>query len=143
MARSFRVLLVEDNDPLRGCLDEFLASRGWTVRSTGYGQEAVELALSMQFDFSILDFHLRGMTGLEVFQAITRQQPMPSIMMSGEASHEETVAAQSAGVFTFLQKPFELNRLRSTVDLLIRHHFSRLQLRPPGPTGNPGSDPGA
>ena len=41
MTRSFRVLLVEDDDPLRGCLAEFLASRGWAVRSTGFGQEAV------------------------------------------------------------------------------------------------------
>lgn len=130
MSRTFRVLLVEDDDPLRGCLDEFLASQGWQVFATDQGAEAVRAARAQRFDFSILDFHLPGMTGLEVLRAITELRPLPSIMMSGLASPEETAAAQSAGVFTFLRKPLDLDRLRSSVELLIRHHFGN---RPAGP----------
>lgn len=124
MSHPFSVLLVEDDDPLRGVLTEYLLSHGWNVRSTGMGQEAVQWARKTAFDFSILDMHLPGMTGLDVLRAITSQgRPLPSIMMSGQASQEETSAALREGAFTFLRKPLELDMLRLSVHQLIRRHF--------------------
>src|SRR5712671_2983328 len=130
MSPAFRVLLVEDDDALRLCLDEFLASQGWCVHATAFGAEAIHVVKQQRFDFSILDFHLPGMTGVDVLRAISAIRPMPSIMMSGMANREETTAAQRAGVFTFLRKPLELDRLRQSVHLLIQHHFG-------GPLGQP------
>lgn len=130
--QSFRVLLVEDDDSLRICLGEFLADHGWIVSATGLGGEAIQLARQQRFDFSILDFHLPdGTTGLQVLQAIRAFRPLPAILMSGEANREETTLAQREGVFTFLRKPLELERLRQSVQLLIQHHFG-------GPLGHPG-----
>lgn len=128
MTRQFSVLLVEDDDPLRGVLAEYLSSCGWTVHSTGVGQEAVNWAQTKPVDFSILDLHLPGMSGLDVLRAISQHEsrggrPLPSIMMSGQASREEAFSALRAGVFKFLRKPLELNELRLSVDLLIRRHF--------------------
>lgn len=123
MKPGFRVLLVEDDDPLRGCLDELLASQGCHVAATAFGAEAISLARRRPFDFSILDFHLPGMTGLEVLMAIHAFHPLPSIMMSGLASQEEAAAARAAGVFTFLRKPLDLAELRRTMDQLVLHHF--------------------
>lgn len=123
MSQTFRVLLVEDDDALRACLDEFLACQGWDVAATAFGGEAIQLARQQRFDFSILDFHLPGMTGIDVLHAIAAFRPLPSIMMSGLATREETAAAQQAGVFTFLRKPLELQRLRHNLHLLIQHHF--------------------
>lgn len=123
MAQSFRILLVEDDDSLRVCLSEFLASQGWDVAATGMGNEAMVLAQSRRFDFSILDFHLPGITGLELFEKLAAVQPLPAILMSGLASMEETAAARNAGFFSFLRKPLELDALRHTVQLLIRTHF--------------------
>ena len=131
MAQNLSILLVEDDDPLRRCLTEVLATRGWHVHSTGVAQEALEIARRCHVDFSILDFHLRGTTGLDVLQAISREvRPLPSIMMSGQASQEETAAALRAGAFTFLRKPLELHNLLSAVDQLIR---MRLQGGAPNP----------
>jgi DNA-binding NtrC family response regulator len=134
--QSFRVLLVEDDESLRVCLGDFLADHGWAVAATGLGNEAIRLARESRFDFSILDFHLPdGTTGLEVLRAIRRFRPLPAILMSGAASRDETVQAQSAGVFTFLRKPLELEQLRQSVQHLIQHHFG-------GPLGRPGPFPG-
>ena len=63
MAQSFRILLVEDDDSLRVCLTEYLATEGWNVIATGQGNEAIGMAQNHRFDFSILDMHLPGMTG--------------------------------------------------------------------------------
>jgi DNA-binding NtrC family response regulator len=124
MQQSFRVLLVEDDDSLRVCLGEFLADHGWAVHATAHGSDAIRLAREQRFDFSILDFHLPGgKTGLEVFKAICQFRPLPAILMSGAANRDETALAQQAGVFTFLRKPLDLERLRQSVQLLIQHHF--------------------
>ncbi|MSR39927.1 MAG: response regulator [Planctomycetes bacterium] len=131
MLQSFRVLLVEDDDSLRICLGEFLADNGWDVVATALGNEAIRIAREQRFDFSILDFHLLdGRTGLEVFQTIRTFRPLPAILMSGAASREEAVIAQQAGVFTFLRKPLELERLRQSVHHLIQHHFGGPLVQP-------------
>ncbi|MEO6597516.1 MAG: response regulator [Planctomycetota bacterium] len=123
MQQSFRVLLVEDDDSLRCCLWDFLASHGWDVAATAFGSEAVVMARRQRFDFSILDFHLPGMTGLQLFQQLASIRPMPSILMSGLASADDATAARHAGFFTFLRKPLELERLRQSVQQLISAHF--------------------
>ncbi len=124
MARSYTVLLVEDHEPLRQCLAELLQARGWQIYATGKGQKAVELAQHHSMDFSILDMHLPGISGLQVFQTISQKVgPLPAIMMSGEASSSETHAALQAGIFTFLRKPLDLNHLEVSLNRLIQHHF--------------------
>jgi CheY-like chemotaxis protein len=122
--QNYRVLLVEDDDSLRVCLGEFLAGQGWQVAAVGDGTEALRLARSQTFDFSILDFHLPdGTTGLEVFRQIRAIRPLPAILMSGAANRDDAKQALQAGVFTFLRKPLELEHLRQSVQKLIHHHF--------------------
>ena len=123
MSQSFRVLLVEDDDSLRCCLGEFLAAQGWEVGATAFATEALTMARQQRYDFSLLDFHLPGMTGLELFQQLVSLRPLPAILMSGLANAEEATAAQHAGFFTFLRKPLDLARLRQSIQLLIQSHF--------------------
>jgi CheY-like chemotaxis protein len=125
----FSVLLVEDDDPLRRCLAELLSARGWSVYPAESGYEAIELAQMHAMDFSLLDLHLPGISGIEVLRRIASQgRSLPSIMMSGQASQEEARAAISQGVFEFLRKPLDLDHLRRSMDLLIQYHFGS----PPG-----------
>ncbi|MCA8976499.1 MAG: response regulator [Planctomycetes bacterium] len=141
MFQSFRILLVEDNDSLRACLCEFLASNGWDVTATAEGEEAMGLAAQLRFDFTILDYHLPGITGLELFRQLAASRPLPAILMSGLASTEEILAARDAGFFSFLRKPLELGALRSTVEQLIRTHFGGPLTRTNLPPGRPTISP--
>ncbi len=83
----------------------------------------MSMAKRHRFDFTILDFHLPGMTGLELFQGLATIRPLPGILMSGLATPEEAAAARHAGFFAFLRKPLELERLRQSVQQLIQTHF--------------------
>ncbi len=124
MSRPYSVLLAEDDDPLRAILVELLQARGWQTYSTDQGREAVELAKQHHVDFSILDMHLPGITGLEVFTHILREVgPLPSIMISGAATRQETQAMLQSGVFRFLRKPLVFDHLQHCLDQLIQHHF--------------------
>lgn len=142
MFQSFRILLVEDDDSLRECLSEFLGDHGWLVGAVAHSEEAVWLARRQRFDFSILDFHLPGMTGLELFQQLAAIRPLPAILMSGLASAEEAAAARHAGFFTFLRKPLELERLRQAVQALIHSNFGG-PIAPIAPTQPPAPPPPA
>jgi DNA-binding NtrC family response regulator len=147
MLQSFRVLLVEDDDSLRTCLGEFLASHGWQVGATAFGADAMVMARRQRFDFTILDFHLPGMNGLELFQQLAAIRPLPPILMSGLASAEEAAAARHAGFFTFLRKPLELEHLRRSVRQLIQAHFggpvAHFGGAPVSPAGTPVGQPPA
>ena len=123
MPQSFRILLVEDDDSLRGCLVEFLQSQGWGVDATAFATEALQLARGQRFDFGLLDFHLPETTGPQLLQQLLALRPMPSILMSGLANASEVAAAQQAGFFTFLRKPLDLNQLRQSLERLIQSHF--------------------
>lgn len=126
MTRAFSVLLVEDDDPLRSVLLELLRQRGWRVHATGRGDEAVEIARHVRLDFSILDLHLPGLDGVEVYRRISAQgRPVPSILMSGEATREEARRALELGIVEFLRKPLDLQILRASLDTLVRRHFPR------------------
>ena len=133
MRKRFSVLLAEDDTALRRCLAEVLSANGWVVHPAGTGPDAVELAQRVPLDFSLLDMHLPGMTGIDVYRAIVREQgPLPWILMSGQATPEETSVAFSLGVHSFLRKPLDLSGLRSCLQELVRRNFGGL-----GPTRPP------
>jgi CheY-like chemotaxis protein len=124
MSRTFSVLLVEDDDPLRSVLLELLRQRGWLVHATARGDEAVEIARRVRVDISILDLHLPGLDGVEVYRRIASEiRPLPSILMSGEASREEARRALELGIAEFLRKPLDLQMLRRALDDLVLRHF--------------------
>lgn len=131
MSKRLSVLLVEDDDPLRDVLLELLRQRGWNVHTAVRGDEALELARHVSIDLSILDFHLPGLTGLEVFRRIAREvRPVPSIMISGDASRAEVLRALDSGFVDFLRKPLDLTILRKTLDALVQRHFGAAAHQP-------------
>ncbi len=138
MSRPYSVLLVEDHDSLRHILVELLRDRGWTIYPTDDGHNAMRILRRVQPDFGILDMHLPDSTGLELFQTIAREfGPLPSIMMSGDATPTETAAALQAGVFKFLRKPIAMQHLQRSLDLLIQSHFPTSPGRPPARRSRP------
>ena len=137
MSRRISVLLVEDDDPLRDVLCELLRQWGCFVYPTGRGEQALELARRVTIDVSILDMHLPGTTGVEVYRSISQEiGQLPAILMSGEATAEEAQRALDLGMFDFLRKPIEAGRLRQCLDLLIQAHFGTHR-----PSRKPPSDP--
>ncbi|MBK8980213.1 MAG: response regulator [Planctomycetes bacterium] len=145
MSRPLNVLLVEDDDPLRDVLLELLRQHGFSVHATARGDDALELARRVEIDFSILDFHLPGLTGLEVYRRIASEvRPLPSILISGDATREDALRALDAGVVEFLRKPLDLAVLRRCLDSLLRRHFAAALDRPadrlPGAAPHPTSE---
>lgn len=122
--RMLALLLTEDDEDLRKTLGLFLSSQGFRVFQAGSGEEAIEVVQRNKISFSIMDVNLPGLSGIEAFRLISREVGhMPCIFMSGDTSPETMLQALSAGGFTFLSKPIQIDLMRHSVDRLINKFF--------------------
>ena len=124
LKKLLKILLVEDDEGLRKTLIQFFASQGFNVLPAGSGTEAIDIAMSEEISFSIMDVNLPGLNGIDAFKLIRRDvRQFPCIFMSGENSLDVLQAALNAGAFTFIHKPIQMDLMKKSVDRLLIKFF--------------------
>ncbi len=113
-----RVLLVDDEDGVRGLASRMLVRLGFEVIEAANGPEAVEQfeRHSDHVTLVLLDLTMPGMDGEETFRALRRIRPaVPVVMSSGFTEQEITARLAGQGLAGFLQKPYSMAALREKV----------------------------
>lgn len=111
-----RLLIVDDEPGMRDLLAWELENAGLEVTAVGSGNEALERLRLAEFDVVISDVRMPGMSGLDVLRAIHELSPgTETIVMTAYAALETAVECVRGGAFDFLQKPFEVDSLLTTV----------------------------
>ena len=106
------VLLVEDDEEVRELEALLLRTLGYAVQVAQGGQEAEEaLADRGGVDLVVTDYKMPRMNGLELINRIERRNPKTKFILTSGAQ----IVSPGAERFTFLQKPFEIKELASTV----------------------------
>jgi DNA-binding NtrC family response regulator len=106
------LLLVEDDESFRTAAAQWLVQKGHQVAQAPNGAEALHQAERKHFDVVVLDMNMPGMTGLEVLQRLKEASPdLAVIILTGEATIENAVAAMKIGAADYLTKPFPLHEL--------------------------------
>lgn len=103
-----RVLLVEDDQPLREVLGEILRKEGYLVDEAISGEQALLMARKNEYQVVLLDllFKTTGLQGLSVLKRLQLSFPnLPVIILSGKASDETVVQTIREGGFSFITKP--------------------------------------
>jgi two-component system chemotaxis response regulator CheY len=102
------VLLVDDDDMLRGMLRLILTSENYQViGEASNGLDAVEKFKKLQPELVLLDINMPGMDGLQSLEAIHHENPEAIVMMvSAEATMDKVKQALSLGAAGFVVKPF-------------------------------------
>jgi len=118
------ILLVEDEDMLRGLIRELLEIKGYAVLEASQGVEALELlkARDESVDLILTDVVMPQMSGSELVERLRKDQPdLKVIFMSGYTGANNAAIHKSLEMpgVAFLQKPFRLNVLISQVNELI------------------------
>jgi PAS domain S-box-containing protein len=128
-ARPARVLLVDDEAPVREVLAMQLEDAGFTVLTAAGGRQALERLASMdRVDVLVTDLSMPGMDGLAVIHAVHERLPgLPAVLLTGYAGDSGVLARRVAadGTFILLRKPI-------TAADLIEHLRSLLAGDEPG-----------
>src|SRR5438067_6625767 len=100
-----RLLIVDDDEELRGTLASRFERLGLSVTAAGSGEEA--LARASRCDVALLDLHLPGMDGIELLGKLKETQPeVEALMLTAQGSIESAVQAMRQGAYDYLTKPF-------------------------------------
>lgn len=106
MAR--RILLVEDDDLLRGSLSLLLEEEGYQVTAAESAARALEAASERPFDLVITDVRMPGMSGISMLRQMRQSAPETrAVVITGFADFETPVEAFRLQVDDFLTKPFD------------------------------------
>ena len=117
-----RVLLVDDEPSVRTSLSDLLEFWGYEVCDlAATGEDAIKKSEAVKPDLVMMDIKLKGpIDGIESARAIKKRDNTPIIFMTGyinENLKKEAAAVQPAA---YLEKPFNLDELKSALDLAIQ-----------------------
>jgi two-component system response regulator RegX3 len=131
VAKVSRVLLVEDEAPIRAGLSELFLSQGFGVDAVADGLHALERAADGGFDIIVLDIMLPGMDGLAVLQHVrSRGDITPVLLLTAKGAEDDIVRGLEAGADDYVTKPFGIHELLARVKgLLRRAHLKGLEGR--------------
>ncbi len=117
-----RILLVEDDQTVRGFVAKGLKEAGHVVDQADNGKDGLFMAVSESFDTIILDRMLPGgIDGIHLLETIRGQHNhTPVLLLSALAQVDERVAGLKAGGDDYLTKPFAFSELLARVEALGR-----------------------
>ncbi|HDY86462.1 hypothetical protein LCGC14_0713280 [marine sediment metagenome] len=115
------VLVVEDDNDLRGALCDTLELAGYSVSSTDQGQSALDKLTNESFDLLLSDLQMRPMNGHTLLKKARALLPdLPILLMTAYGTVQGAVEAMHDGASDYLIKPFEADDLLDRVQRYIR-----------------------
>src|SRR3954453_6691512 len=120
-----KVLVVEDEPPLRRFLHTLLESNGFRVLEATSGSEGLAEASMRSPDVILLDLGLPDVDGLEVTRRLREWTKAPIIVISARGQERDKGAALDAGADDYLTKPFGMDELLARIRVARRHLESR------------------
>ena len=115
-----RLLVIEDEGPIRRFLRIILEGAGYGVDEAARGREGIERAAIGAPAVVLLDLGLPDMDGKAVIAAIRGWSPVPILVISVRSAEAEIVAALDAGADDYVTKPFAAGELLARLRALAR-----------------------
>jgi two-component system, OmpR family, KDP operon response regulator KdpE len=115
-----RVLVVDDEAPIRRALEANLRARGYEVDLAATGEQALDLAARHHPDLVVLDLGLPGMDGLDVIGGLRGWSTVPVVVLSARGTEPDKVAALDAGADDYVPKPFGMDELLARLRAALR-----------------------
>lgn len=116
-----RLLVIEDELPMRTALVETLSAEGYRVRSAVDGLAGLELACTEPFELILLDVMMPGLDGFAVCRELRKRgREIPVLMLTAKGLVDDRVEGLDCGADDYLVKPFSLKELLARVRALLR-----------------------
>jgi len=118
-----KILVVEDEEAIRGIVTQTLLRHGYETASASDGDDALEKAFTLRPDLIILDLMLPRMDGWEVCRRLKAEKDtasIPIIMLTARREERDVVEGLELGADDYMKKPFSLSELTARVRALLR-----------------------
>jgi two-component system KDP operon response regulator KdpE len=122
-AAPLKVLVVDDEPPIRKLLRMGLSTQGYDILDAPNGKAALEL-LEQKPDLVILDLGLPDIEGLELLRQIRqRNEGVPIVVLSSRGEEAAKVQALDLGADDYVTKPFGMDELLARIRAALRHQL--------------------
>jgi two-component system response regulator PhoP len=116
-----RILLVEDEAPLRETLTARLKREGFAVDAAADGEEGLYHGRELPFDVAVIDLGLPKMSGMDLVRNLrTEGKKFPILILTARSSWQDKVEGLKAGADDYLVKPFHVEELLARINALLR-----------------------
>ena len=123
-----KVLVVDDEEPLRRLLNKELTRKGFSVDIAADGKTALGLAKQNAYDVVLLDIMMPVMDGISVMKKLGADPAAPAIIvLTGKATVETAVEAMKHGAYDYLTKPYKLDEL--VIIINRAYEYGRLSIK--------------
>jgi len=111
-----RILVVDDEAPVREVLTEYFTTEGYAVEGAGSGAEALTVVRGGRADLVLLDVRMPGLDGVQVLRKIREiNEDVPVIMVTANEDVGLAKETLRLGAFDYVAKPFDFDYLDRAV----------------------------
>ncbi|MCC8987732.1 MAG: phosphate regulon transcriptional regulator PhoB [Candidatus Contendobacter sp.] len=118
-----RILIVEDEQPIREMVMFALANAGYDVREAADARQAQVRIAEHLPDLMLLDWMLPGISGIDYARRLKKEdltRDLPIIMLTARAEEEDTVQGLESGADDYMTKPFSPRELVARIRAVLR-----------------------
>jgi two-component system response regulator FixJ len=121
MPNKGKVYVIDDDDAMRDSLNFLLESTGFDVTLFDSALNFLDVFAELEFGCVVSDVRMPGLDGIELLKRMKIQHgAFPVVIMTGHGDVPLAVEAMKLGALDFLEKPFEDDRLITTIEMAIR-----------------------
>ena len=116
---SYKVLIVDDEAPVRSLFEDLLKKEKCTVKAVATGEEALEIIGKEDFEVVLLDIKLTGISGLETLKKIKDSKPDTTVIMITGFGYDENLILKSKelGCSGYIGKNMPISQIMSNFRL--------------------------
>lgn len=119
-ANDVHLLIVDDDERIRGLLQKFLIKNGFLVTSARDAAHSRRLLSGLEFDLIVLDVMMPGEDGISLTRDLRSSLSTPILLLTAKGETADRIAGLEAGADDYLGKPFEPKELLLRINAILR-----------------------
>ncbi len=121
MENKLHILIVDDDDRIRGLLRDYLSENNYMVSTAENAAQAKKKLEYLKFDILILDVMMPGQDGYELTKDIKKVMKIPIILLTAKGEVENRIKGLELGANDYIGKPFEPKELLLRIKNIIKN----------------------
>ncbi|MGI9391586.1 MAG: response regulator [Boseongicola sp.] len=114
------LLIVDDDERIRGLLQKFLIRHGFLVSAARDAAHADRILGGLDFDLVVLDVMMPGEDGISFCRRLRETRDLPILLLTAKGETEDRITGLEAGADDYLAKPFEPKELLLRINSILR-----------------------